>query len=92
MYSRIKEVIKIKVKPYLESHGGDIEFISIVNGIAKVRLLGNCSGCPGARVTIEEIVKAALVQEFPEIKDVELENQISQDVIDLAKKILNKSS
>ena len=41
---RIVEVIN-KIRPFLISDGGDIEFIKFEEGIVYVRLLGHCSNC-----------------------------------------------
>lgn len=90
MLNEIEKVVEQKIRPYLESHGGDIEVVSVENGTAKIRMLGNCSGCPSARLTVEDTVKSVLTEDFPEIKDVEIESQISEDMLDLAKKILCK--
>src|SRR5512132_1320305 len=35
-----------EVRPYMESHGGNVELISLVDGVARLRLEGSCDGCP----------------------------------------------
>lgn len=89
--NRIKQVIDEKVKPYLTEHNGNIEFLGIENGVVKIKLLGQCSGCISAKYTVENIVEAPLKEEIPEIKQVELVSYISEETLDMAKKILNKS-
>ncbi len=91
MLGKIQKVIEEKVKPYLKDHHGDIEIVDVADGIVKVRLLGKCSGCPSARITVEEIVETALKHEIGEIKQVILENAISEDMLQLARRILNKN-
>lgn len=90
MFEKVNEVIRTKVKPHLYEHYGDIELVSVEEGVVKVKLLGACKGCPSAKFTIEDVVETALKAEIPEIKEVVLVNEISQDLIDMAKKILNK--
>lgn len=90
MEGKIIKVLKEKVDPVLESHFGGANFVSFENGIVKVRLTGACSSCPSAQYTIEDVVKAILMEEIPEVKDVVLDTSVSQDLIDMAKKILNK--
>jgi hypothetical protein len=34
------------VRPYMESHGGDVELLGIDAGVARLRLVGHCHGCP----------------------------------------------
>lgn len=90
MEDKIKEVLETRVKPQLSEHDGDIEFLGYKDGIVEVRLLGQCSGCPSAKFTVENTVEAALKSAIPEIQGVELIACMSQDTLDFAKKILNK--
>lgn len=91
MFEKVNKVLKEKVKPHLYEHYGDIKLVAVEEGIVKVKLLGACKGCPSAQITIEEVVETALKDEIPEIKKVVLVNEVSQDLIDMAKKILNKT-
>lgn len=86
----IKKIIEEDVKPYLSSHGGAVEIVSVEDGTVKVRLTGNCSGCPSSRLTVEDIIKTALVGRVSGILDVELETGISPEILDFARKILKK--
>jgi len=87
---RIKRVLIEKVNPLLESHYGGAVLVSFENNIAKVRLTGACRTCPSAQFTIEDVVKEIILNELPEVKDVILDTSVSEDLIDMAKKILNK--
>ncbi len=66
---KIEEEIN-KIKPFLQSDGGDIEFVKFENGIVYVRLTGACSHCPMIDVTIKDGVEEILVNEIPEVKSV----------------------
>ncbi|MEI8215480.1 MAG: NifU family protein [Eubacteriales bacterium] len=90
MEERIKRVLIEKVNPLLESHYGGAVLVSFENNIAKVRLTGACRTCPSAQFTIEDVVKEIILNELPEVKDVILDTSVSEDLIDMAKKILNK--
>lgn len=90
MNDRVQKVIEEKIRPYIKEHYGDIEVVSIEDGIVKVKLLGNCRGCIQAGITVENVVKEELVKEIPEIKDVLLVNDVSEELLDFAKKILRK--
>lgn len=63
---KIKSVLD-KIKPYLKSDGGDVEFIKFEDGIAYVRLVGACAGCTFADMTISNTVEEILVNEIPEV-------------------------
>ncbi len=60
------------VRPGLQSHGGDVEFDSIRDGVAYVRLTGACNGCSMAAVTMREGVEQALVAGVPGVTGVEV--------------------
>lgn len=90
MFDKVNEVINRKIRPKLEKHYGDIKLVRVENNIVEVKLLGACSGCPSAKFTLEDIVLADLQEEIPEIKEVALVTEVSKDLIDMAKKILNK--
>ncbi len=70
----IKErVIKAlnRVRPYLQSDGGDIELIDVSDDMeVKVKLTGACHGCPYAMQTLKAGVEQAIMKEVPEIKRV----------------------
>ena len=62
-----------KIRPYIQSDGGDIAFDYIDdNGIVYVRLLGACIGCALTDVTIKQGVEAILMDEIPEVFEVRL--------------------
>ena len=63
---RIKEVID-RIRPYLQNDGGDVTFKRFENGVVYVSLVGACSNCPMAAVTLEDGVESALINEIPEV-------------------------
>ncbi|MFW2382134.1 MAG: NifU family protein [Acidimicrobiales bacterium] len=56
-----------EVRPYLQSHGGDVELVRIEGRRAVVKLLGSCNGCSMSSVTLREGVEDALVNGVDEI-------------------------
>jgi Fe-S cluster biogenesis protein NfuA/nitrite reductase/ring-hydroxylating ferredoxin subunit len=61
-----------RVRPYLQSHGGDVELVRIEQGAAFVRLQGSCNGCSMSAVTLRETVEEALVADVDEVDRVEV--------------------
>jgi Fe-S cluster biogenesis protein NfuA/nitrite reductase/ring-hydroxylating ferredoxin subunit len=61
----------LSVRPYLQSHGGDVELVRIEDGAAFVRLQGSCSGCSMSAVTLRDGVEEALLT-LPEIDRIEV--------------------
>jgi Fe-S cluster biogenesis protein NfuA len=65
------------VRPYLRSHGGDVELIGIRDGVARLRLVGSCHGCPSASATMKQTVEEAIVGHAPDLDAVEVVGQTS---------------
>ena len=59
-----------RIRPFLISDGGDIEYIKFEDGIVYVRLLGHCSNCSIMDVTLKEGIELALINEIPEVIEV----------------------
>ncbi|WP_291637845.1 NifU family protein [Clostridium sp.] len=90
MFAEIEKILEVKVRPKLAEHYGNIELVSYDNGIVKVKLLGECKGCLSAKYTVEDLVEVTLKEEIPSIKKVILINEVSKELLDQARKILNK--
>ena len=86
----IKTILEEKVNPVLASHFGGAELSEFSDGVAWVRLTGSCGTCPAAQYTIEDVVRAELMEACPEIKDVRLDTDVSDELIDFAKELLNR--
>ena len=63
---KINEVLD-RVRPYLQNDGGDVVFNRFENGVVYVSLLGACSNCPMAVMTLQDGVESALISEIPEV-------------------------
>jgi Fe-S cluster biogenesis protein NfuA len=60
------------VRPYLQSDGGDVEFVDVTSGgIVVVRLVGACATCPMSIMTLRAGIERALMREIPEVRRVE---------------------
>ncbi len=67
--TRIKAVID-KIRPFLISDGGNLEFVKYENNIVYIELLGACQDCTMLDVTLKEGIEEILINEIPEIKEV----------------------
>ena len=77
----IKEIHRVldKLRPYLNSEGGDIQFIDYEDGIVYVRMLGACVGCGSLDYSLKEGIEALLVEYVPdviEVRNVEEEEEM----------------
>ena len=60
-----------KVRKGLQQDGGDLELVSVEDGVVKVRLKGACAGCPMSQMTLANFVETELKKSVPEIKRVQ---------------------
>ena len=67
-----------KVRPYLKSHGGNVELISLDNDVARLRLQGTCQSCASSSVTLELAIRHAIEQACPDLVHFEVEG-VEQD-------------
>lgn len=67
-----------KVRPYLKSHGGNVELISLENDVARLRLQGTCQTCASSSVTLELAIRHAIEQACPDLVHFEVEG-VAQD-------------
>jgi Fe-S cluster biogenesis protein NfuA/nitrite reductase/ring-hydroxylating ferredoxin subunit len=62
------------VRPYLGSHGGDVELLDVTDdGVVRLRLLGSCDGCASSSVTLKLAVEGAIQDAAPEISAIEVQ-------------------
>ncbi|MGH2842284.1 MAG: NifU family protein [Solirubrobacteraceae bacterium] len=61
------------VRPYMESHGGNVELVSLQDGVARINLKGSCSDCSASAVTLELAIKRALEDTAPDLTALEVE-------------------
>ena len=61
-----------RIRPFLQRDGGDIELLGIVERRARVRLTGNCAGCPSAAVTLFLGVETYLREQVPELEGIQV--------------------
>jgi Fe-S cluster biogenesis protein NfuA/nitrite reductase/ring-hydroxylating ferredoxin subunit len=71
--SRVRQALD-SVRPYLGSHGGDVELVDVSDsGVVRLRLLGSCDGCPSSSVTLQLAVEGAVEAAAPEVTRIEVE-------------------
>jgi Fe-S cluster biogenesis protein NfuA/nitrite reductase/ring-hydroxylating ferredoxin subunit len=72
LQSRVAAALE-QVRPYMESHGGDVELLGLADGVARIRLQGSCSDCAASTVTLELAIKQALDDHAPDLAGLEVE-------------------
>lgn len=56
-----------KAKPYLQSHGGNVELAALEGDTVRVRMQGTCGSCASSADTLRQHVEEAIVNAAPEI-------------------------
>ena len=67
-----------KVRPYLQSHGGDVELSGVRDGIVRLVLRGSCGSCPSSSLTLKSAVEDALFEAAPDIVEIVAENAAAE--------------
>lgn len=75
--SQVAQALEL-VRPYTQSHGGDVELVEIRDDVAYVRLHGSCSGCSMSAQTLKHGVEDAIRQRVPQIQRIE---EIKEDSV-----------
>jgi Fe-S cluster biogenesis protein NfuA/nitrite reductase/ring-hydroxylating ferredoxin subunit len=62
-----------KVRPYLQSHKGNVELVNISEGVVRLRLRGSCEGCAASAMTLKFAIEEAISEVAPDVVAVEAE-------------------
>jgi Fe-S cluster biogenesis protein NfuA/nitrite reductase/ring-hydroxylating ferredoxin subunit len=62
-----------EVRPYLQSHGGNVELLGVEGGVARLRLQGSCDGCPSSAMTLKLAIEEAIEKAAPDLEGIEAE-------------------
>jgi Fe-S cluster biogenesis protein NfuA len=65
-----------EVRPYLRKHGGNVELLGLDGGVARLRLLGSCEGCPSSTLTLKLAIEEALYKAAPDLEGIETEGTV----------------
>ena len=69
--TRVEETLD-EIRPYLESHGGDVTLLEVTpEKVARLQLLGACGGCPMSAMTLKFGIERLLEDRVPELAGVE---------------------
>lgn len=62
-----------KVRPYLDSHGGNVELLEIADGVVRLRMQGSCKSCPSSSMTLKLAIEEAIYAAAPDVVTIEAE-------------------
>lgn len=90
MLKEVEAVLDARVRPALLTHGGDIEVLSLENGVLRFRFLGQCSGCPSASLTTEQLVEAEVTAVLPEVRQAVMVQEVSDSLLAQARALMGR--
>lgn len=69
MKEKVAELIE-RIRPALQADGGDVELVSVEDGVVKVKLTGACGSCPMSTMTLKMGIERVIREQIPEITEV----------------------
>jgi Fe-S cluster biogenesis protein NfuA len=63
-----------EMRPYLDSHGGDVRLLGVQDGVVRLQLRGSCSGCPSSALTLRHGIEEAIHKAAPDVERIEAED------------------
>lgn len=67
-----EELVKVleEARRILLKDGGDLELIEIKGSVVRVRMKGNCVGCPNSVLDLKNVIERIVKKHFPQITEV----------------------
>ena len=72
--TRVRAALE-KSRPYLKSHGGNVELVAIEDSVVRLRMQGSCHGCPSSAVTLKLAIEQAIHEAAPDVSAIVVEGQ-----------------
>ena len=70
-----------KVRPYLGSHGGNVQLLGLRDGVARLRLEGSCHGCPSSTLTLKYAIEKEIAEAAPDLVDIVVEGAVEPPAV-----------
>lgn len=70
----IEEALE-EIRPYVHSHGGEMELVDVEDGVVTLSLMGACEGCPSSMVTLTQGVEQILRDRWPGFRKLQVAGQ-----------------
>jgi Fe/S biogenesis protein NfuA len=66
----VQRLLDHEINPSVATHGGHIDLLDVSDGVAYIHMGGGCQGCGMAEVTLGQGVRVAILERFPEVREV----------------------
>jgi Fe-S cluster biogenesis protein NfuA len=70
--TRVRQALEA-VRPYLRSHGGNVELVEVRAGTVRLRMQGSCHSCPSSALTLKTSIEEAVYAKAPDVTSIEVE-------------------
>lgn len=87
LQQKVEEIINTTIRPILHQHNGEIKIQHLDKETLLLEFQGACKTCPSAQITVENVVKTALKGV---VNTVRIVNNTDEELLNLAKSILNR--
>lgn len=67
--SKVEAILNL-VRPAMQADGGNVELVSVSDGVVQVRLLGTCIACPSKELSIKFGIEKTLKDHLSWVKQV----------------------
>lgn len=64
-----------EIRPYVHSHGGEMELVDVSGGVVTLSLMGSCDGCPASSATLTQGVEQILRERWSGFRRLEVAGQ-----------------
>ncbi|MEN1680136.1 MAG: NifU family protein [Planctomycetota bacterium] len=81
--TRVRRAIE-RVRPYMQSHGGDVTLVEVRENKVFVRLEGSCNGCSMSSITLKKTVEETINEDVPEIDGIEVVEPAPDNLVQIA--------
>jgi Fe-S cluster biogenesis protein NfuA len=69
MLDKVNTVLET-IRPMLIADGGNVDLVSVEDGIVKLKLKGACGSCPMSQMTLRMGIERELKRQIPEVTQV----------------------
>src|ERR1700730_8725088 len=70
-----------KVRPYLKSHGGNVELLGVDEGMVHLQMVGSCHGCPSSAMTLKLAIEEAIYEAAPDVTEIRVDGVVEQPAV-----------
>jgi len=70
-----------RIRPYLGSHAGGVEYLGVEDGVAHLRLRGSCDGCASSTLTVKMAIEGAVQEAAPELTGIEVAGVVDSPLL-----------